>query len=441
MSVEKVTRRFNDYNDPQDVVPILSREYNLLVDAINDVHETDVSLKANIASPTFTGVVTTPAIAIVGAAHIPIDLSGTTPVFNQEHAFIGIGGWTTPVAITSQTDHFVPIQVNLTSGTSVAKDIAAARFRVDTAAANTLTAVNVLEMRSALKHAVGSHANLQVSSDVQEAVTCTGDLLVGYFSLQGDSAITCSNHVNVLEATNVCTGSGVKNVAHFTQNAAATAVDIVKAEAIAGTLTNGVEIANTGGTITNALKLTGTFTRDILLSTGGIITNAVDGTITLTDNIINLDGDITQTGHKNAQLMIFTTFNCPAPGTDWTPTGYGVELAQSKTAAKVWIPLSGLKVGDEIVSYRVVGDATEAAALTFNCKLTTISKGDPLTIVDVAGGGITQVTADGVFDVEADLTADETVAVDTGYMLECVATTGVGDSIRLGHVMVTINRK
>jgi hypothetical protein len=221
----------------------------------------------------------------------------------------------------------------------------------------------------------------------------------------------------------------------------------LKANIAAPTFTGVVTVPATGLTFASngvlvksgahSVTLTSTGATDVTLPTTGTLAATSSPTFTGTVTL----PDITFNGHKNAQLMIFNVFNCPLPGTDWTPSATGADLPASLTSKKMWIPLTGVKVGDEIVSYRIVGDVTEAAAATLDCKLTTISKGDPLAVVDVAGGGIVQVTADGVFDVEADLTADEVVAVDTAYALEVLGTTGAGDSIRVGHVMVTINRK
>ena len=223
--------------------------------------------------------------------------------------------------------------------------------------------------------------------------------------------------------------------------------DDLKAPLANPTFTGTVTVPATGVTFTSNGTLLRSGAHALTLTTGGAtnVTLPTTGTLAATASptftgTVTLP-DVTMNGHKNAQLMIFTTFNCPNAPTDWTCSATGADLPASLTDKKMWVPLSGLKVGDEIVSYRIVGDVTEAAAATLDCKLTTISKGDPLSIVDVAGGAIVQVTADGVFDVEADLTADETVAVDTGYMLEVKGTTGAGDSIRVGHVMVTINRK
>jgi hypothetical protein len=191
-----------------------------------------------------------------------------TPTDQNVHVF-QLGTWSTGIDVTGQTAHFAGLNIHLDSNTSVAKDVAAARFRVDTDAAATLTAINPVEIRASIAHAVGGHTALGVSSSVDGAVACTGDYLAGYFNIQGTGAITSSNHVNVLEATNTNTSETVKNVAHFTQNATGgTVVDVTKIENIAGTCTSLLEIARTAGTVTNGLIFTGTMTNHINTDTG-----------------------------------------------------------------------------------------------------------------------------------------------------------------------------
>ena len=125
----------------------------------------------------------------------------------------------------------------------------------------------------------------------------------------------------------------------------------------------------------------------------------------------------------------FTANAFQYPGTDWIPALTGAGLAASLGAKKCWLPLNFLKLGDYIISYKLVGDVVEAAAATVDCKLVSINKADPITTTDVAGGGIVQVDADGNFDSVATLTAIEVVATDKQYTLEILGTTGIGDSI------------
>ena len=133
-------------------------------------------------------------------------------------------------------------------------------------------------------------------------------------------------------------------------------------------------------------------------------------------------------------------FQYPNPGTDWTPELNGAGLGASLAAKKVWLPLNFLKIGDGIISYKLTGDAVEAAAMTLDCKLVRINLADPLTTTDVAGGAITQIDADGDFDSEATLTAIETVATDKQYALEILGTTGVGDAITVMGAEVLVRR-
>lgn len=133
-------------------------------------------------------------------------------------------------------------------------------------------------------------------------------------------------------------------------------------------------------------------------------------------------------------------FQYPAPGTDWTHQVEGAHLAQNLAAKNVWLPLNFLKIGDGIVSYKLLGDAIEAAALTLDCKLVRVNLADPLTTTDVAGGAIAQIDADGDFDSEATLTAVETVTTDKQYALEILGTTGVGDAITVMGAEVLVRR-
>lgn len=164
-----------------------------------------------------------------------------------------------------------------------------------------------------------------------------------------------------------------------------------------------------------------------------LVSPTFTGTVTLPD--------VSMSGHKDAQVFHVNTFMCPASGTDWTPDITGVSLGASLATKKCWVPLSFLKAGDEIVSYNLVGDATEADTLTLDCKLVRVNKANPLTTTDVTGGGITQITADGNIDSLATLSAVETVATDKMYLLEILGTTGAGDSITIIGAEVKVNRK
>jgi hypothetical protein len=191
-----------------------------------------------------------------------------------------------------------------------------------------------------------------------------------------------------------------------------------------------------------------------------LILRAVDDTITLKDGTGNLilGGDIVLAPSAENIILVFdgtnwrlpfsqremtfsvNAFQYPAPGTDWTPQLEGAKLAQSLTSKKVWLPLNFLKLGDIIESYTLKGDAVEAAALTLDCKIVRVNLADPPTTTDIAGGGITQIVADGNFEASATLTSPETVATDKQYTLEILGTTGAGDSILVMGAEVIIRR-
>ncbi|MCD6318095.1 hypothetical protein J7M02_03390 [Candidatus Aerophobetes bacterium] len=160
---------------------------------------------------------------------------------------------------------------------------------------------------------------------------------------------------------------------------------------------------------------------------------------------VALTGDFQASGHSDGREFLVNAFQYPNPGTDWTPTVNGAVLSSNLSSKKVWLPLNFLKIGDEIVSYRLVGDMVESAGktCTLDCTLYRINKADPITKTAVAGGTITQVTADGNFDVEAVLDSAEVVATDKQYTLEIQGTTddGANDAITVIGAEVKINRK
>jgi len=154
------------------------------------------------------------------------------------------------------------------------------------------------------------------------------------------------------------------------------------------------------------------------------------GTVTLPDVVMS--------GHKDAQVFLANTFQCPATGTDWTFSQWGAALSASKTTKYCWLPLDFLKVGDEIVSYKLFGDCTEAAAATLDCKLIKITADSSS---DVTGGALTQITADGAFAQLVTITSPETVVAGKFYALMLTGTTGVGDQFYVNGAEVTVNRK
>ena len=182
---------------------------------------------------------------------------------------------------------------------------------------------------------------------------------------------------------------------------------------------------------------------DDLTINGGTVDNTIIGgttaaSATFTD--VHLTGDSTFDGHSDGRVFLANVFQYSAPGTDWTPKRQGAYLAADKSAKNVWIPLNFLKIGDEIVSYKLVGDAVETNALTVDCGLYSVNLANPLTTTAITDGTIAQITVDGDFDVEADC-EDTTVTTDCMYILEITATTTTSDTVTIIGAEVTINRK
>ena len=144
---------------------------------------------------------------------------------------------------------------------------------------------------------------------------------------------------------------------------------------------------------------------------------------------------------NTARNLTFTVnaFQYPAPGTDWTPAITGATLGVGKTAKICWLPLNFLKIGDIITSYNLVGDMIVAGTSTLDCKIVRVNKADPLTTTDLTNGGIAQQTANGNFDVTANVN-DETVATDKQYLLQITGTTDAADEIKVMGAEVIITR-
>jgi len=180
----------------------------------------------------------------------------------------------------------------------------------------------------------------------------------------------------------------------------------------------------------------------IIKNLGGNIHCGVDIHLADTHDIIMLmyDAAIAEWhvigAYSHLRTFLVNTFECPDPAQDWAPQIDGCHLGASKTDEKFWIALNFFKVGDQLISYRVVGDATQTNALTLDAKAVRISKADPILTEDIAGGAIAQISGDGLFDVEKALTAPEVVATDRQYVIEFSGLTGVADTITVMGVEV-----
>jgi len=143
---------------------------------------------------------------------------------------------------------------------------------------------------------------------------------------------------------------------------------------------------------------------------------------------------------NHVEEFLANAFQYPNTGADWAPSASGASLPATRAGVTCWLPLNFLKIGDQILSYKLVGDATETTALTLDCKLVSVNLADPLTTTDVAGGAIAQQSGTGNFDVLATLTAAEVVVTDKQYYLEITGTTGAGDAILVMGAEVKVVR-
>ena len=142
------------------------------------------------------------------------------------------------------------------------------------------------------------------------------------------------------------------------------------------------------------------------------------------------------------RYFMCNAFQYPAPGTDFTPEQKGAGLAASKTGKKCWVPLNMLKIGDEIISFKVLGVVTTSGnTVTVDAKIAKIAKAG--TVTNLTGGAITQVSkiAGYILDEECEITTKETVATDYMYNIEIAGTTAAATTIKVVGVEVRFNRK
>jgi hypothetical protein len=246
--------------------------------SVNTVATIDSVIKANVGAGTVTNGVAiagamTNGINVSGAMTKGIALSGTTMTkgidfasatlagTDNDDAFISIGSWDDAYVVGTHTAHYVPIQVHLHSNTSIGKDIAAMRLRVDTSAANTLNYVSVQEIRSSVSHDCAAIGTFGAGLSIDDAIDIqTGEVVCGGFSIAGSGKITnlVGNKATVLQACNWNTSSdeSVTHVAHFFQNGLNSTVQaLLQLESIAGTATTGLNIPVSTGAMACAIKV------------------------------------------------------------------------------------------------------------------------------------------------------------------------------------------
>ncbi|RKX58151.1 MAG: hypothetical protein DRP29_07160 [Thermodesulfobacteriota bacterium] len=140
------------------------------------------------------------------------------------------------------------------------------------------------------------------------------------------------------------------------------------------------------------------------------------------------------------ETMIFNNWNI---NSTWTNGTDGTcRLAASQTSKVFCVPISGLKVGDIITKFRILGQIESAGGtVTLDADLRKVTKGTS-DVTDASIGAITQVskTADYSVDVEKDIT-DTTVADDYAYYVKVDGTTGASTDIAITAIEVDIKRR
>ncbi len=178
---------------------------------------------------------------------------------------------------------------------------------------------------------------------------------------------------------------------------------------------------------------------DILVNSGGI---SVAGALSA-GGTATFGGDFLVGGHVDGTVRHFNAFQYPAPGTDFTPGITGAALALNKSTKKVWLPFTGLKHGEEIVSYRLVGHSINYSGKTdtVDAKLVKVNLAAPVTTTDVASGSIVQVTVSTAIYALATLNTPETVASGKQYGLEIEGSASVSGAQVIMGADAVINTK
>lgn len=176
----------------------------------------------------------------------------------------------------------------------------------------------------------------------------------------------------------------------------------------------------------------------------GNITGNVSGELTFEDDI-TFSGDISVSGHKEGQILTANAFNIV--DSDWTMQADGTTLLdQNKSAKKLVIPIPGLKVGDEIAGFRILGSvgAKAGGTSTLDADLRKNTKGAG-SITDASVGDMTQIAAveDTAVDNGSTFGSAETVAADYQYYILVTGTTAdnAENDIFITGAEIDVNRK
>lgn len=168
------------------------------------------------------------------------------------------------------------------------------------------------------------------------------------------------------------------------------------------------------------------------------------GYMTTTGLVLSASMAVTRTSQKriiNTEAKIGGTAGWTLGG-GAVNTGLMATLPASQTASKLVVPIPGLKVGDTITGFHLIGQIESAGAtatLDADLRKMTAAAAD---VTDASVGAITQlsVTADTIISSanseKASLT--EVVAVDETFYVLLTGTTALATDIALQGVAVTV---
>ena len=161
---------------------------------------------------------------------------------------------------------------------------------------------------------------------------------------------------------------------------------------------------------------------------------------------LDVTGDVTVSGHSDGQILI-TNSLAPVDTADWITQDDGsIFLTLNKAGKKMLVMCPGLKVGDEVVSFRILGavGATGGSVTDVDADFRKNTKGAG-SVGDASVGAIAgqALEADTALDVEKVFGAPEVVAADTCYYILVTVTTpnnAANDCAIIGAEL-TVNRK
>jgi hypothetical protein len=181
-----------------------------------------------------------------------------------------------------------------------------------------------------------------------------------------------------------------------------------------------------------------------LATTDYLLACAASGTEDVGRVAISTVADLVQ--DRTSQQRIFGGYSKVGGTAGWTVgggavnTGLTATMAASQTAGTLVVPITGLKVGDTITAFSVVGQIESAGGtvtLDADLRKLTAAAADP---TDASLGTITQisVTADAIISASKTLETPEVVAAGETFYVLLTGTTGASTDIALMGVTITV---